>query len=99
MGIPDFLICVLGNLYSGQEATVRTGHGTIDWFQIGERVHQGCILSLHLFNCKGIQPVDLKGNQRHTWLNDWTDLINTYIFSSKYTLSTKWEYRNDITVN
>ena len=41
MGIPDHLICLLGNLYAGQEATVRTGHGT-DWFQIGEEVHQGC---------------------------------------------------------
>ena len=45
MGIPDHLTCLLRNLYAGQEATVRTGHGTIDWFQIGKRVHQGCILS------------------------------------------------------
>ena len=45
MGIPDHLICLLRNLYAGQEATVRTGHETTDWFQIGERVHQGCILS------------------------------------------------------
>ena len=44
MGIPD-LTCLLRNLYAGQEATVRTGHGTIDWFQIGKRVRQGCILS------------------------------------------------------
>ena len=44
MGIPDHLICVLRNLYAGQEATVRTGHGTTDWFQIGKGVHQGCIL-------------------------------------------------------
>ena len=50
MGIPDHLICLLRNLYSGQEATVRTGHGTIDWFQIGKEVCQGCILSLCLFN-------------------------------------------------
>ena len=50
MGIPDHLTCLLSNLYSGQEATVRTGHGTIDWFQIGKGVHQGCILSLCLFN-------------------------------------------------
>ena len=49
MGIPDHLTCLLRNLYAGQEATVRTGHGTIDWFQIGEGVHQGCILSLFLF--------------------------------------------------
>ena len=45
MGIPDNLICLLRNLYAGQEATVRTGHGTTDWFQIGKGVHQGCILS------------------------------------------------------
>ena len=50
MGIPDHLICLLRNLYSGQEATVRTGHGTTDCFQIGKRVHQGCILSSCLFN-------------------------------------------------
>ena len=50
MGIPDHLICLLRNLYAGQEATVRTGHGTTDWFKIGKGVHQGCILSLCLFN-------------------------------------------------
>ena len=50
MGIPDYLTRLLRNLYAGQEATVRTGHGTTDWFQIGKGVHQGCILSLCLFN-------------------------------------------------
>ena len=50
MGIPDHLTCLLRNLYASQEATVRTGHGTTDWFQIGKRVRQGCILSLCLFN-------------------------------------------------
>ena len=50
MGIPDHLTCLLRNLYAGQEATVRTGHGTTDWFQIGKEVHQSCILSLCLFN-------------------------------------------------
>ena len=50
MGIPDHLTCLLRNLYAGQEATVRTGHGTTDWFQIGKGVHQGCILSLWSFN-------------------------------------------------
>ena len=50
MGIPDQLTCLLRNLYAGQEATVRTGHGTTDWFQIGKGVHQGCILSPCLFN-------------------------------------------------
>ena len=50
MGIPDHLICLLRNLYAGQEATVRTGHGTTDWFQIGKEVRQGYILSPCLFN-------------------------------------------------
>ena len=48
--MPDHLICLLRNLYGGQEAAVRTGHGTTDWFQIGIGVHQGCILSPYLFN-------------------------------------------------
>ena len=48
--IHDHLTCLLRNLYAGQEATVRTGHGTTDWFQIGKGVHQGCILSPCLFN-------------------------------------------------
>ena len=57
MGIPDHLTCLLRNLYAGQEATVRTGHGTTDWFEIGKgytyriyNIHQGCILSPRLFN-------------------------------------------------
>ena len=50
MGIPDHLTCLLTNLYAGQEATVRTEHGTADWFQIGKEVCQGCILSPYLFN-------------------------------------------------
>ena len=50
MGIPDHLICFLRNLYAGQEAIVRTGHGTKDWFQVTKVVHQGCILSPCLFN-------------------------------------------------
>ena len=50
MGIPDHLTCLLRNLYAGQEASVRTGHGTTDWFQIGKGVRQGCILSPCLFN-------------------------------------------------
>ena len=50
MGIPDHLTCLLRNLYAGQEATVRTRHGTIGWFQIGKGVHQGCVLSPCLFN-------------------------------------------------
>ena len=50
MGILDHQTCLLRNLYAGQEATVRTGHGTTHWFQIGKGIHQGCILSPYLFN-------------------------------------------------
>ena len=50
MGIPNYLTCLFRNLYTGQEVTVRTGHGKMDWFQIGKGVHQSCILSLCLFN-------------------------------------------------
>ena len=50
MGIPDHLTCLLRNLYAGQEATARTGHGITDWFQTGKGVHQGCVLSPCLFN-------------------------------------------------
>ena len=50
MGIPDHLTSLLKNLYAGQEATIRTGHGTTDWFQIGKGVRQGCVLSPCLFN-------------------------------------------------
>ena len=50
VGIPDHLTCLLRNLYASQEATVRTRHGTMDWFQVGKGVHQGCILSPYVFN-------------------------------------------------
>ena len=50
MGIPDHVTCLLRNLFAGQEATVRTGHGITDWFKVGKGVHQGCILSSCLFN-------------------------------------------------
>ena len=61
MGIPDHLTCLLRNLHAGQEATVRTGHGTTDWFQIGKGVRQGCILSPCLFN---LYAVFIMGNAR-----------------------------------
>ena len=54
MGIPDHLTFLLGNLYAGQGATVRTGHGTMDWFQIGKGICQGCILSPSLFNLSAV---------------------------------------------
>ena len=64
MGIPDHLNCLLRNLYAGQEATVRTGHGTTDWFQIGKGVHQGCILSPCFFN------LNVEYIMRNTGLNE-----------------------------
>ena len=54
IGIPDHPTCLMRNLYAGQEATVRTVHGTTDWFQIGKGVHQGCILSPCIFNLYGV---------------------------------------------
>ena len=65
MGIPDHLICLLKNLYAGQEATVRTGHGTTDWFQIGKGVHQGCILSPCLFNLHASTSYETPGWMKH----------------------------------
>ena len=56
-GIPDHLTCLLRNLYAGQEATIRTGYGTADWFQIRKRVHQGCILSPCLFNLYAVYSI------------------------------------------
>ena len=64
MGIPDHVTCLLRNLYAGQEATVRTGHGTTDWFQTGKGVRQGCILSPCLFNLYAEYIV------RHTGLDE-----------------------------
>ena len=64
MGIPDHLTCLLRNLYAVQETTVRTRHGTIDWFQIGKRVGQGCILSPCLFNLYAEYIM------RNTWLEE-----------------------------
>ena len=64
MGIPDHLTCLLSNLYAGQEATLRTGHGTTDWFQIGKGVRQGCILSPCLFNLYAEYIMQMPG-----WVN------------------------------
>ena len=65
MGIPDHLTCLLRNLYAGQEATVRTGHGKTDWFQIGKRVCQGCILSPCLFNLYAEYIMQILGWMKH----------------------------------
>ena len=65
MGISDYLTCLLRNLFSGQEATVRTGHGTTDWFQIGKGVHQGCILSPCLFNLYVEYIMETLGWKKH----------------------------------
>ena len=67
MGIPDHLTCLLKNLYAGWEATVRTGHGTTDWFQIGKGVHQGCILSPCLFNFYAEYIMQNAGWMKHKW--------------------------------
>ena len=63
MGIPDHQTCLLRNLYAGQEARVRTGHGTTDWFQIGKGVRQGCILSLCLFNLYAVYIIRNSGQE------------------------------------
>ena len=65
MGIPDHLTYLLRNLYAGQEATVRTGLGTMDWFQIGKGVHQGCILSPCLFNLYAEYIMQMLGWMKH----------------------------------
>ena len=65
MGISDHLTCLIGNLYSGQETTVRSGHGTIDWFQIGKGVRQGCILSPCLFNFYASTSWETLGWMKH----------------------------------
>ena len=65
MGIPDHLTCLWRNLYAGQEATIRTGHGTTHWFQVGKGVHQGCILSLCLFNLYAEYIIETLGWMKH----------------------------------
>ena len=65
MGIPGHLTCLLRNLYAGQEATVQTGHGTTDWFQIGKGAHQGCILSPCLFNLYAEYILKKAGLEKH----------------------------------
>ena len=70
MGIPDHLTCLLRNLYAGEEATVRTGHGTTDWFQIGKGVRRGCILSPCLFNLYAEYIMRNAGLEETSWNQD-----------------------------
>ena len=70
MGIPDYLTCLLRNTYVGQEATVQTGHGTTDWFQIGKGIHQGCILSPCLFNLYRVHYVKFWAGRSTSWNQD-----------------------------
>ena len=70
MGIPDHLTCLLRNLYAGQEATVRTGHGTTDWFLIGKGVRQGCRLSPHLCNLYAEYIMRSASWMKHSWNQD-----------------------------
>ena len=70
MGIPDHLTCLLRNLYAGQEATVRTGHGPTDWFQIVKGVRQGCILSPRLFNFYAEYIMRNAGLEETSWNQD-----------------------------
>ena len=79
MGIPDHLTCLLRNLYAHQEATVRTGHGTTDWFQIGKGVCQGCILSACLFNLYAeylMRNAGLVGPQWMAGIVRWSILVS-----------------------
>ena len=73
MGIPDHLTCLLRNLYTGQEAIVRTGHETTDWFQIGKGVHQGCKFALCLFNLHAVSSVSSDAQSCQTLFDTpWT---------------------------
>ena len=92
MVIPDHLTCLLRNLYAGQEATVRTGHGTTDWFQIGKGVCQGCILSPCLFNFYAeyiIRNVGL--NEAHAGIKTAGRNINNLRYADDTTLMTESE--------
>ena len=92
MGISDHLTCILRNLYAGQEATVRTRHGTTDWFKIGKGVHQGCILSPCLFNFYSeyiIQNARLDESQARTKIAGTS--INNFRYADDTTLMTESE--------
>ena len=73
MGIPDHLTCLLRHLYAGQEARIRTGHGTTDWFQIGKEVRQGCMLSPCLFNLYAEYIMRNAGLEETSWNQDFRE--------------------------
>ena len=90
MGIPDHLICLLRNLYAGQEATVRTRHGTTDWFHIGKGVHQGCILSPCLFNLYAEHNMKTVGlDEAQAGIKITTRNINNLRYADDITLMAK----------
>ena len=87
MGIPDHLTCLLRNLYAGQEAIVRTGHGTTDWFQIGKGVRQGCILSTCLFNLNAEYIMrNARLNEAQAWIKIARRNINNLRYADDTTL-------------
>ena len=89
MDIPDHLTCLLRNLYAGQEATVRTGHGTADWFQIGKGVHQSYILSLCLFNLYA--SCEMLGWMKHTGIKIAGRNVNNLRYADDTTLMAECE--------
>ena len=92
MGMPDHLTCLLRNLYAGKEATVRTGHGTIDWFQIGKGVRQGCILSPCLFNLYAEYIMRNSGlEETQAVIKIAGRNINNFIYADDITLMTESE--------
>ena len=92
MGIPDHLTCLLRYLYAGQEATVRTGHETTDWFQIGKGVRQGCILSSCLFNiCRAHNHAKHWAGGSTSWNQDCQRNINNLRYADDTTLMEKSE--------
>ena len=87
MGIPDHLTCFWRNLYEDQEATVRTGHETTDWFKIGKRVHQGCIWSPCLFNLYAEYIMRNAGlGEAQAWINIAGRIINYFRYADDTTL-------------
>ena len=94
MGIPDHLTCLLINLYAGQEATVRTEHGTTDWFQIGKGVRQGCILSPCLFNLQAEYIMRNAGlDEAQAGIKIARRNINHLRYAHDTTLMTEMKYR------